>query len=55
MVPYFVTQMGNQENQELSYDRKLTKIGNFSPFRVSEIVFKRKNQILHEKIHKIGG
>ena len=52
MVPYFVTQMGNQENLELSCDRKLTKIGNFSPFRVSEIVFERKNQILHQKIHK---
>ena len=55
MVPYFVTQMGNHKNRELSCDRKLTKIGNFSPFRVSEIVFKRKNQILRQKIHKIGG
>ena len=52
MVPYFVTQMGNHKNRELSCDRKLTKIGNFSPFRVSEIVFKRKNRILHQKIHK---
>ena len=52
MVPYFVTEMGNLQNRELSCDRKLTKIGKFSPFKVSEIVFKCENQILHQKIHK---
>ena len=42
MVPYFVTQMGNLKIQELSSDRKLTKIGNFSPFIVPEIPSKYK-------------
>ena len=52
MVSYFVTQMGNLKKRELSCERKLNKIGNFSPFKVAEIVFKFKNQILHQKIHK---
>ena len=38
MVPYFVTQMGNLKNQQLSRDRKLTKIGNFRPFIVQKIM-----------------
>ena len=42
MVPHFVTQLGNLKNQELSRDRKLTKICNFSPFIVPQILFKCK-------------
>ena len=52
MVPHFVTQLGNLKNQELSYDRKCAKIGNFSPFIVAEFLFKCKKQILRQKIHK---